>query len=217
MAWELTFLRWVVEKTQVPFITEFFKLLTLGGEMAAIFFIGAFIMLFFKKTRKTAIVALIGLVFVAGLNHFVLKPIFNRARPFNNALFDAGNVDAIFLRNYIDAFGAEGALNKFLVPDSLSFMSGHTLSAFIFGTTVAIYHKKWAIPALILSVLMSYSRIYFGFHYPTDVIAGLITGVATSFGLAFLANKYEHKAIELWHKMINKLKRNKSDEEDNAA
>ena len=39
MKWEISFLRWVVEKTQTPIITFIFKLLTLTGEMAVLFFI----------------------------------------------------------------------------------------------------------------------------------------------------------------------------------
>lgn len=201
--WELSYLRWTVENAQFPVINEIFKIFTLLGEMALIFFIAAFIMVAFKKTRKTGIVILVGLVFVAGLNHFILKPIFNRPRPFD---FEGDSADALALKDYITAFAEEGRwLNGFLKPGSKSFMSGHTLSAFIFGVTVAIYHKKWAIPALLASALMAYTRLYFGFHYPTDIIFGLLVAIGTSFALTAIANKHGDKIAAYFINLFNKV------------
>ena len=36
--------------------------------------------------------------------------------------------------------------------------------------------KKIGIPSLILATLISFSRIYIGVHYPTDIIAGALIG-----------------------------------------
>lgn len=200
--WELSYLRWTVENAQFPVINEIFKIYTLLGEMAAIFFIAAFIMVAFKKTRKTGIVILVGLVFVAGLNHFILKPIFNRPRPFD---FEGSSADALALKDYIEAFAGESKLNNFLKPGSKSFMSGHTLSAFIFGFTVAVYHRKWAIPAIFASALMAYTRLYFGFHYPTDIIFGLLVAVVTVIGLTKVADKHGEKIANYFIGLFNKI------------
>jgi undecaprenyl-diphosphatase len=62
------------------------------------------------------------------------------------------------------------------LPRSLSFPSGHTASAF--GSAVAI-GRMWPQGRVLwwtLAVLMGYSRIYVGHHYPLDVVGGAIVG-----------------------------------------
>ena len=42
--------------------------------------------------------------------------------------------------------------------------------------------KKWLkIFGWVLAVLMAFSRLYVGVHYPTDVLAGALIGMAGSF------------------------------------
>ncbi|HOH94659.1 MAG TPA: hypothetical protein PK612_00650, partial [Bacilli bacterium] len=98
MEWEITFLRWVVENTQTPFITAIFKFLTLSGELAVLYFIIAFIMIGFKKTRKAGLIIVFGLILVSGFNLWIFKPIVNRPRPFDVPKFSA---DALWLNNYM--------------------------------------------------------------------------------------------------------------------
>jgi len=71
---------------------------------------------------------------------------------------------------------------------SSSFPSGHTMSAAIVYTTVAylaarLHKRKWArwmvmTAAFIIIALISISRMYLGVHYPSDVIAGVVIGLA---------------------------------------
>lgn len=67
------------------------------------------------------------------------------------------------------------------IPTDSSFPSGHTASAFAgaFGLLCALDKKQklWAIPALILALMISASRIYVCVHYPSDVFAGMIIGI----------------------------------------
>lgn len=71
---------------------------------------------------------------------------------------------------------------------SSSFPSGHAMSAAIVYSTVAylaarLHKRLWArglvmTAALLVVALISFSRMYLGVHYPSDVIAGVVIGLA---------------------------------------
>jgi undecaprenyl-diphosphatase len=70
-------------------------------------------------------------------------------------------------------------------PSSYAFPSGHATSAFSAATGVVLAAKRslkqvplsgWRM--LVLAAAISYSRIYVGVHYPTDVVAGAGLGIA---------------------------------------
>lgn len=59
---------------------------------------------------------------------------------------------------------------------SYSFPSGHTTIAFAAAYILANNHKKLKWLYYLLAILISYSRIYLGKHYPSDVMAGIVLG-----------------------------------------
>jgi undecaprenyl-diphosphatase len=71
---------------------------------------------------------------------------------------------------------------------SSSFPSGHAMSSAIVYGTVAylaarLHRRRWArwlvmAFAFLVIVLISLSRMYLGVHYPSDVLAGVIIGLA---------------------------------------
>jgi membrane-associated phospholipid phosphatase len=68
-----------------------------------------------------------------------------------------------------------------------SFPSGHTTAAFATATTLAIHFPKWyvIVPAYVWAAGAGYSRMHLGVHYPSDVLAGAVTGA----GSAYLTHK----------------------------
>ena len=59
-----------------------------------------------------------------------------------------------------------------------SFPSGHTLEAFAVAAAISLLFskKKIIIPVYAWAILVAYSRMALGVHYPTDVLAGIVIG-----------------------------------------
>ena len=58
----------------------------------------------------------------------------------------------------------------------VSFPSGHTIASFEAAVVLLKNSKKMGIPAMIIAVLVTFSRMYLYAHYPTDVIVSIILG-----------------------------------------
>ena len=73
-----------------------------------------------------------------------------------------------------------------VLPD-YSFPSGHTMNAFVFYVALAlilwsVFGRRTGVAALAIAVVVALgvgvSRIYLGYHYLTDVVGGLLAGIA---------------------------------------
>ncbi|MGE5282752.1 MAG: phosphatase PAP2 family protein [Chloroflexota bacterium] len=62
-------------------------------------------------------------------------------------------------------------------PSSLSFPSAHATSSFAVATAMTRVEPLGAL-AFLLAFALSLGRPYLGMHYPSDVLAGAILGVA---------------------------------------
>lgn len=79
-------------------------------------------------------------------------------------------------------------VNAVYQPGSTSFPSGHASSSFTTATALSQVYSKWYViaPAYLWAGSVSYSRMYLGVHYPSDVATGAILGSATALSMKFI-------------------------------
>jgi len=58
-----------------------------------------------------------------------------------------------------------------------SFPSGHVQSAWLAAVALGGRWRGYAVPLTVFALLVSYSRLYSGMHYPLDIVAGCAIGV----------------------------------------
>lgn len=127
------------------------------------------------KTRKFGVLALFSLLVCFLFNNILLKNLVARPRPYTQI---------------------EELVMLMPCPADHSFPSGHTCASFaVAGSLLWTMDRRWnfiRVPALILAIWMAFSRLYVGVHYPTDVLAAVIIGLAGS----WLVNRFCQKPYD---------------------
>jgi undecaprenyl-diphosphatase len=70
--------------------------------------------------------------------------------------------------------------------DSPSFPSNHAVNATVLATLVTLYMPRLWFPAIALAILVGYSRVYVGVHYPLDVLLGGLLGLVVALVLSWI-------------------------------
>ena len=85
-------------------------------------------------------------------------------------------------------------------PSSYSFPSGPTFDAIAASVSIYLYNKKAGIAAIIVGLIISFSRMYLFVHFPTDVLASVVLGIVVALIV--------HKLVEnFWGNDKFKIKR----------
>ncbi|MBA2384586.1 MAG: phosphatase PAP2 family protein [Actinobacteria bacterium] len=80
------------------------------------------------------------------------------------------------------------------LPGTHSFPSGHATVSFACATVLALAVPRLRYPLYALAALISWSRVYVGVHYPLDVLAGAVLGIALAIALRTLAGALRRSA-----------------------
>ncbi|MCD7812872.1 MAG: phosphatase PAP2 family protein [Lachnospiraceae bacterium] len=152
-----------------PILDPVFKTITHLGDGGIFWIILTVFLLCFRKTRRAGVYSACALLGSLLVNNLILKNLVNRTRPYEMI---------------------DGLVCLVSPAKDASFPSGHTGASF--ASAVAIYRqvpKRYGVLLLILAALIAFSRLYVGIHYPTDVLGGLVTGVALGMLTNFVGGK----------------------------
>lgn len=151
-----------IQNYRTPSLTSFNQFITHLGDRSTYIILSvvfaAFLLIWTGKWKFALQTTLV--LIISSISNIVLKQLINRERP---------------------------SMDQLVSVSTLSFPSGHAMSAMAFygfliylgfhlatslGVKLAIF---FTLGALIL--LIGFSRIYLGVHYPSDVLAGFIGGI----------------------------------------
>ena len=170
---DLPILDWIAGNLQCAFLDFIMPLITLLGD-AGIFWIAvSVVLLLIPKYRKAGLSMGIALLIGVVICNMILKPWVGRIRPYEYQLIHFGKTIELLVAT----------------PHDFSFPSGHTIASFEAAVALTVHSRKLGIPAMILAVLIAFSRMYLYVHYPTDVLASVVLGTAFAFLGCFLAKK----------------------------
>ena len=167
MEWEVVVIEWLQSHVG-SFGIHLGRVLTfVGGEKGLMITI-LFVMFCWKKEvgRKTALILTAMSTWLT-----MIKAVVKRPRPYLQY------PDRVKMLAKVEA---EAAADD-VAAQGYSFPSMHSASVSLLYFSLAEYvKKKWMwILAVILTLLIAYSRVMAGAHYPTDVFAGLLIGFAS--------------------------------------
>lgn len=166
-------LLWIQENLRADWLTPVMKGITSLGNVGFIWIVMCLVMLCFGRTRYVGAAGLLAAFFSLCVNNVILKHAFSRTRPYEV-------VDGLIL------------LTK--KATDFSFPSGHSGSSFAAATAIyCMSRNKGGIAALVLAGLIAFSRLYIGIHYPTDVLAGILTGILCGLAAARLVKGFMEK------------------------
>jgi undecaprenyl-diphosphatase len=175
---DLPILDWIAENLYCGFLDAVMPIVTVLGDAGLFWIAIAVALLFFPKYRKIGLSMGAAMVLGVLVCNVTMKPLFSRIRPYDYQLEHFGRTIQLLIAT----------------PHDFSFPSGHTLASFEAATVLLIHNKKMGVPAMVLAVLIAFSRMYLYVHYPTDVLFSVFMGI----GFAFLGTWLVKKGFAAW-------------------
>lgn len=169
IAWDSQLLLWVNQLQGNPLLDNtmvFLSMLANDGYIGIVVAVGLWV--FGRhQAKKTAGLIVAGLLLAYGIGVLTLKPWIARPRPFMT-------IDEVQVLTEASGY---------------SFPSGHALVVGVIAFLIWARHPRWALLVVPLALLVCFSRIYNGVHYPSDVLFGLLIAGAVDAFLVYIQPK----------------------------
>ena len=153
-------LLWIQEVLRHPVANPIMIFITHLGDYGILWIALTLVMMCFRKTRRVGVTCAISMIFGLIVVNVVLKNWVARTRPYEL-------IEELMLMTE--------------KQHDLSFPSGHATNSLACAWVMFRKMKKrYGVPALALALIICYSRLHVGVHYPTDVLAGIAIGIAAA-------------------------------------
>lgn len=172
MQWEFDLLYWF-QSLHNPALDAVMKTITKFGDAGLFWIFLTVAILIFVKDKRVGISCATALICEAVIV-VILKNVVQRSRPI-----------------WLDP----GIHMLVKIPKDYSFPSGHSAASFSVAVSIFLYNKKWGTVAIIGAALIAVSRMYLFVHFPTDVLAGTIIGIAMALICGYLVKKRHPEAV----------------------
>lgn len=161
------------------------------------------IMIFFSKYMPYIFMLSIAYVFIIGIKNNNQN---YRKVAFNTFIFTVINLTINFVIGgiyFVDRPFISHKVNLlFPHTNDSSFPSDHATGTMSIALGVKKYNKLFSIILIILSLIVGFSRVYVGHHYPLDVVGAYIIVFITNYAYK---TKAARKVEEIYSKLENKL------------
>ena len=160
MNFDASILLWLQNSLRNGALTAFNIFVTHLGDAGILWVALTLALMISRKTRRVGVTCAISMTIGLLVVNVVLKNWVARIRP------------------YEVIEGLELLIER---QHDFSFPSGHATNSLACARVLfRRLDKKYGVPALVLALLICFSRLYVAVHYPTDVIAGIIIGILSA-------------------------------------
>ena len=171
---EAEILLWIQENLRMSGLNSLMRGITHLGDFGIVWVLAAILLLLYPERRRVGYMVMAGMLISYLFNNLFLKSIVARTRP------------------YEVIEGLELLVGK---AKDFSFPSGHSATSFVAAVIIAgMLPKRYGVMAVVLAALISFSRLYVGIHYPTDVLFGIVSGSLIGMGVVIFAKHWQGRA-----------------------
>ena len=171
MQWEFSVL-YALQEIHNPVLDKIMIFITTLGD-EGLFWIGiGIVCLVLKKHRRMGLQVLLSMLVTFIVGNLILKNLFARQRP----------------------CAIDPSLELLIpYPSEFSFPSGHSMNGMTAAMALYLNNKKIGVPALIIALLIGFSRMYHFVHFPTDILGGFCVGFAVAIMMNYIFDKVQEK------------------------